>query len=112
MIRPLLIIRPEPGNASTAARAKAFELDTRSMPLFAVRPIAWVPPDADPYVGVLFTSANAVRTAGPELTRYFHLPAFAVGGTTARLARHLVAYCWLSRCWRRAGRACWPGRWR
>lgn len=87
MIRPLLIIRPEPGNSSTAARAKAFELDTRCMPLFAVRPIAWVPPDPDPYVGVLFTSSNAVRTAGPELASYAHLPAFAVGGTTARLAR-------------------------
>lgn len=87
MIRPLLIIRPEPGNAETAARARAFELDTRCIPLFEVRPVPWSPPDPAPYVGVLLTSASALRTAGPELARYLHLPAFAVGGTTARLAR-------------------------
>ena len=87
MIRPLLVLRPEPGNSQTAARARAFELDTRCVPLFAVRPIDWTPPDPAPYVGVLLTSANALRTAGPELARYTYLPAFAVGGTTARLAR-------------------------
>lgn len=87
MIRPLLIIRPEPGNAHTAARAKAFELDARCMPLFEIDALPWSPPDPSPYVGVLLTSANALRTAGSALSRYVHLPAFAVGGTTARLAR-------------------------
>lgn len=87
MIRPLLIIRPEPGNANTAARARAFELDTRAIPLFEISPIAWEPPDPKRYVGVLLTSASALRAAGPELARYIHLPAFAVGGVTARLAR-------------------------
>lgn len=87
MIRPLLIIRPEPGNANTAERARAFELDTRAIPLFEIRPIAWEPPDPKAYVGILLTSASALRAAGPQLARYTHLPAFAVGGVTAQLAR-------------------------
>lgn len=87
MIRPLLIIRPEPGNANTAARARAFELDTRAIPLFEIRPIAWEPRDPKAYVGILLTSASALRAAGPQLERYTHLPAFAVGGVTAQLAR-------------------------
>lgn len=87
MIRPLLIIRPEPGNANTAARAIAFELDARAVPLFEVNPVAWEPPDPKPYVGVLLTSASALRLSGAALARYTHLPAFAVGGVTAQLAR-------------------------
>lgn len=87
MIRPLLIIRPEPGNANTVARATPFELDVRAVPLFAIRPVSWTVPDPAPYVGVLLTSASALRLAGADLKRFIHLPAFAVGGVTAQLAR-------------------------
>ena len=87
MIRPLLIVRPEPGNANTVARAGAFEFDVRAVPLFAIRPISWTAPDPAPYVGVLLTSASALRLAGPNLKHFMHLPAFAVGGVTASLAR-------------------------
>jgi uroporphyrinogen-III synthase len=87
MTRPVLIVRPEPGNANTAARARAVGLDVRAVPLFAIRPLAWEAPDAAPYVGVLLTSASALRLAGPDLAGFTHLPAFAVGGATAQLAR-------------------------
>jgi uroporphyrinogen-III synthase len=87
MTRPLLIIRPEPGNANTLARAGACEFDVRAVPLFAIRPISWIAPDPAPYVGVLLTSASALRLAGPDLKHFTHLPAFAVGGVTASLAR-------------------------
>lgn len=87
MIRPLLVIRPEPGNSRTLARANAFELDARGIPLFEIRPVAWEAPDPAPYVGILLTSANALRLAGEKLSLYTHLPAFAVGGVTAELAR-------------------------
>ena len=87
MIRPLLIVRPEPGNANTVTRARAFELDVRAVPLFTIQPISWTAPDPAPYVGVLLTSASALRLAGPNLKRFTHLPAFAVGGVTANLAR-------------------------
>ena len=87
MIRPLLVVRPEPGNANTVARAGTFRLDARAVPLFAIRPVSWKAPDPTPYVGVLLTSASALRLAGPDLKRFTHLPAFAVGGVTASLAR-------------------------
>lgn len=87
MIRPLLIVRPEPGNANTVARARALELDVRAVPLFALRPLSWTAPDPADYVGVLLTSASALRLAGSDLKRFTHLPAFAVGGVTASLAR-------------------------
>lgn len=87
MIRPLLVLRPEPGNSSTVARATAFELDARAVPLFEIRAVEWEAPDPQPYVGILLTSANALRLAGLQLARYTHLPAFAVGAVTAQLAR-------------------------
>lgn len=87
MNRPLLVVRPEPGNANTAARAAALEFDVCAVPLFAIRPVSWIAPDPAPYVGVLLTSASALRLAGPDLKRFTHLPAFAVGGVTANLAR-------------------------
>lgn len=86
-MRPLIVIRPEPGNAATVVRAKAMGLDARGMPLFAVEPVAW---SADPplaYAGILLTSANAVRHAGPRLEEYLELPAYAVGEATADAAR-------------------------
>lgn len=86
MTRPLVVLRPEPGNAATVARAGELGLDAHGVPLFATRPLDWTPPDPAPYVGVLLTSGNAVRFAGPALSQYLHLPAFAVGEATRRLA--------------------------
>lgn len=86
MTRPLVVLRPEPGNAATVARADALGLEAHGVPLFATRPLDWTPPDPAPYVGVLLTSGNAVRFAGPALSQYLHLPAFAVGEATHRLA--------------------------
>lgn len=69
------------------ARAGALGLDAHSVPLFTVRPVSWAAPDPGPYVGILLTSANALRLAGGDLKRFCHLPAFAVGSVTAELAR-------------------------
>ena len=87
MARPLLVLRPEPGNAATVERATALGLEVHGAPLFAVAPIAWEVPDPAGFVGVLLTSANALRMAGDNLARFTHLPAFAVGSATAALAR-------------------------
>lgn len=35
----------------------------------------------------MFTSANAARLGGPQLARYKHLPAFAVGAATGKVVR-------------------------
>lgn len=85
-MRPLLVLRPEPGNSATVARARDLGLEPHGVPLFATRPLAWDAPDPASYVGILLTSGNALRFAGPQLSRYLHLPAFAVGAATQRLA--------------------------
>lgn len=86
MTRALAVLRPEPGNAATAARVEALGLRALRLPLFAVCPIAWEAPDAGAFDVLLLTSANAVRHGGPSLGRYRALPVLAVGAATARAA--------------------------
>lgn len=86
-MRPLLVIRPEPGNAATVARAKAMGLEAHGTPLFVVGPFPWRADPPEKYVGVLLTSANAVRHAGERLAEYLALPVYAVGTATADAAR-------------------------
>ena len=87
MSRPLAVLRPEPGNAATVARIEALGLRAIRLPLFAVRPLAWTPPDPASFDALLLTSANAVRHAGPGLASLAALPVVAVGEATARAAR-------------------------
>ncbi len=86
-MRPILILRPEPGASATAERVRKLGLRPVVAPLFTVRALAWSPPDASDFDAVLFTSANALRHGGPQLARYRRLPAFAVGAATAASAR-------------------------
>lgn len=79
----LLVLRPEPGATATAERARAMGLDPVVAPLFTVEPLAWDPPDPARFDALMMTSANAARHAGPRLSLYAHLPAFAVGAETA-----------------------------
>lgn len=83
---PLIVTRPEPGNAATVDRARAAGLDARAMPLFAARSLPWGPPDARDFDALLLTSAQAVRLAGPQITAFAGLPVLAVGGATATAA--------------------------
>jgi uroporphyrinogen-III synthase len=85
--RSLLILRPEPGNAATTAKAAARDIAAHSFPLFVTEPVHWAAPDPERYVGVIMTSANAARLAGPELARFTHLPLYAVGDVTGDAAR-------------------------
>lgn len=81
-MRPLLILRPEPGATATARRAEAYGLASGCHPLFLLQPLPWTLPKGD-FDGLLLTSANAVRLAGalPDL------PVHAVGEATAAAAR-------------------------
>lgn len=87
MTRPVLVLRPEPGNAYTAAAARARGLDAVALPLFTVSPTAWSAPDTSGYAGLLITSANALRFGGEALSACRHLPVYAVGRQTADAAR-------------------------
>jgi uroporphyrinogen-III synthase len=87
MSRPLVILRPAPGNAASAAAAQALGLEARCYPLFHVAALPWTGPEPHLVDAVMITSANALRHGGPQLGRYTHLPAFAVGAATASAAR-------------------------
>ncbi|MDP3675759.1 MAG: uroporphyrinogen-III synthase [Novosphingobium sp.] len=84
---PLLVIRPEPGNAATLVAARALGLNAWGEPLFRIAPVAWTPPPPSRFDAVLIGSANALRHGGPALAGYSSLPAYVVGQATAEAAR-------------------------
>jgi uroporphyrinogen-III synthase len=85
--RAIAVLRPEPGNAATAAAIEALGLTAVRLPLFEVHAIDWVAPDAARFDALLLTSANAPRHAGPGLAALRALPVHAVGAATAAAAR-------------------------
>lgn len=86
-MRPLAVLRPEPGNAATRARIAAAGGTPIALPLFEVRALDWTPPAPARFDALFLTSANAVRHAGAALATYRDLPVFAVGEATASAAR-------------------------
>ncbi|MEG3084086.1 uroporphyrinogen-III synthase [Sphingomonas sp. PB2P12] len=86
MIRMVVVLRPEPGNTRTAAALRALGLEVRQVPLFAVVPVDWTPPDLTTFDGLLLTSANAVRHGGAALDSVRRMPVVAVGAATAEAA--------------------------
>ena len=87
MSRSVLILRPEPGNAATVTLAKGQGLNAVGFPLFEIEAVEWATQPASAYDGLLLTSANAIRRAGPGLLAYRELPVIAVGAVTAETAR-------------------------
>ena len=83
----LLILRPEPGATTTAARARALGFAPIIAPLFKVLAIDWVAPDPTAYDCVMLTSAQAARLGGAQLAQFAHLPTYTVGVATAAAAR-------------------------
>jgi len=86
MSRAVAVLRPEPGNAATAAAIEALGLTAIRLPLFEIHAIDWTPPDVTRFDALLLTSANAPRHAGPGLTALRRLPVHAVGEATAAAA--------------------------
>jgi uroporphyrinogen-III synthase len=83
----ILIIRPQPGNDASAARAKKAGHTPIQLPFFEVRPRHWDAPDPAQFDALLITSANAVRHAGDQLDGFASLPVHAVGKNSADAAR-------------------------
>lgn len=83
---PIIVIRPEPGNAATLALAHTKGLDAHAYPLFAAEPVAWDCPDPALFDGLLIGSANVFRLGGPQLQRLTSLPVHVVGHATAEAA--------------------------
>jgi len=87
MTRPIAVLRPEPGNAATAARIAAAPASPSAGTLFDLRPVDWIPADPGEFDALLLTSANAPRLAGPGIRALERLAVYAVGAATAAAAR-------------------------
>ncbi len=82
----VLVTRPQPGAAATAARLRAMGHDAVEAPLLAVGTLAWALPDPLP-PAVMLTSAAAARVVAPAGAALAALPCFTVGEATAAAAR-------------------------
>lgn len=85
-MKPLVILRPEPGASATAAAASALGLQPLVMPLFEGKAVEWTAPDPAAFDGLLLTSARAIEHGGEQIEKFRELPAYCVGGGTARAA--------------------------
>lgn len=88
-MKPMLVLRPEPGATATARRIAAMGGRAIVAPLFVIEPIAWTPPPPERFDALMLTSANAVRAVGAGLAFYRHLPTYAVGAATAAALREV-----------------------
>ena len=86
-MKPLVLLRPEPGLRQSADAARSLKLKVIECPLFEVRPLEWTAPPAGAFDALLLTSANAVRHGGSSVAEFRELPVLAVGEATAVAAR-------------------------
>jgi len=87
MSRPLLLLRPQPGNDRSAERARAMGMEVIQIPLFEIVPTPPVQAPQEPFDALLVTSANGARFGADLLARFTALPVFAVGERSAQAAR-------------------------
>ena len=83
--RRILVTRPQPDAARTAAGLAAIGLDPVIAPMLEARYTGVSLPDPAPFAALAFTSANAVRAlaAHEQGEDFAHLPVYAVGDHTA-----------------------------
>lgn len=84
--RLVWVTRAEPGASETAGRLRSLRREPLVAPLLTVRPLPLKEPDLNGFTALAFSSANGVR-AFAALTPRRDLPVFAVGETTAAVAR-------------------------
>ena len=87
MTSAVVIIRPEPGLAATAAEAEKIGISTVAAPLFIIESRRWEAPAPDRIDALLIGSANAIRHGGDALEAFREKPVYAVGESTAQSAR-------------------------
>jgi uroporphyrinogen-III synthase len=84
----LLVTRPEPDGARTAALLRGRGHDVLHQALLRIEPVVDAPLGTGPWAAVLFTSANAVRAAAghARFSELAGLPAYTVGRRTQAAA--------------------------
>ena len=87
MSRRLFVFRPEPGWSASAGAARERGLRVAGHPLSRIEPVAWPVPNPRTFDAILAGSANVFRHGGEGLGPLRELPVFAVGETTAAVAR-------------------------
>lgn len=84
---PLVLLRPQPGNDSTAARAREMGITVIQVPLFDVQPADGGALPTGSYDAMLLTSINGVRFGATVIAAFAGIPIYAVGEATAYAAR-------------------------
>lgn len=84
---PLVVIRPQPGNAATVAAASTLSLEAYGFALFEMVPKSWEAAVPGQHDALLIGSAQVMRLGGPGLIALRGLPVYAVGEATAQAAR-------------------------
>ena len=87
MIRPLLLLRPQPGNDASAGRARALGIEVMQLPLFEIVPLDHGPAPGGPFDALLVTSPNGARYGAYVIARFADLPIYTVGETSAQAVR-------------------------
>jgi len=83
----LFVFRPEPGWSATDDAARKLGLQVAGHPLSRIEPVVWIAPNPRGFDAILAGSANVFRHGGEGLEQLAQLPVFAVGDTTAAMAR-------------------------
>ena len=87
----MLVTRPEPEAADTAARLRALDIEPVIFPLLRFTTLPTSLPEAPGFAAMALTSANALRALHErgQVERFKDLKAFAVGDHTAEAAREM-----------------------
>src|SRR4030088_3031309 len=85
----LLVTRPEPDNARTAAALRAKGHEVVLAPLLHIEAVAGATLGAPPWAAILLTSANGARALAshPQRGELLAVPVLAVGRSSADAAR-------------------------
>lgn len=85
----VLVTRPYPDNAATAAALRAAGIEAMLAPMLRFEPVEWRDEPGAAFDGVIVTSANALRAieGNSGVAPLLELPLFAVGSHTAEAAR-------------------------
>lgn len=86
-MKPLLVLRPQPGADDTAARAANGGLNPRVFPLFEIKPTPWSIEAEKLYDAIFITSSNTLKFSEKNIDIVKNIPTLCVGEKTAKAAR-------------------------